>query len=306
MLDSKSVSDVKIAFEQRLMMLPLSALLLLRQVPPSIKMGIKYRRIARSVAEVGIIEPLMIAPQHGEKDRYLLLDGYMRREALADLGAQEARCLISYDDEAYTFNKRVNRLSTIQEHFMIVRALERGVSEEKLAKALGINIQSVSRRRMMLDGICAEVVDLLKHKSLSPTTFEVVRKMKPMRQIEVAELMLAAGNFTSTYAKALLAATRQSDLVRPDHPKKIIGMTPEQMARMEREMASLQQDFKAVEATYGDDVLNLVIASGFISKLIGNRKIERYLLQHQPEILQEFKAIVSAVSLDHASIERSL
>jgi len=112
--------------------------------------------------------------------------------------------------------------------------------------------------------------------------------------------MLAAGNFTSTYAKALLAATRQCDLVRPDRPKKIDGITAEQMARMEREMASLQQDFKAVEATYGDDVLNLVITSGYVSKLIHNKKIERYLLQQQPEILEEFKAIISAVFLDYA------
>ena len=300
MLANKGTADVRIAFEQRMMMVPLSALLLLRQVPPSVKTGIKYKRIVKSVAEVGIIEPLMIALQNGEKDRYLLLDGYMRREALADLGVQEARCLLSHDDEAYTFNKRVNRLSTVQEHFMIVRALERGVPGEKLAKALNINIQSVIRRRGMLNGICAEVVDLLKDKSFSPATFEVMRKMKPVRQIEAAELMLAAGNFTSTYAKALLAATRQCDLVRPDRPKKIDGITAEQMARMEREMASLQQDFKAVEATYGDDVLNLVITSGYVSKLIHNKKIERYLLQQQPEILEEFKAIISAVFLDYA------
>jgi ParB-like chromosome segregation protein Spo0J len=305
MLDSKNVADIKIAFEHRIMMVPLSAILPLRQVSASIKATVKYRRIAKSVAEVGIIEPLMIAPQPGEKDRYLLLDGHMRREALIDLDMAEVRCLISHDDEAFTFNKRVSHLATVQEHFMIVRALERGVSEEKLANALDINIQNIKRRKTMLDGICPEVVELLKDRTLSPVTFDVLRKMKPMRQMEAAELMVSAGNFTSTYAKALLAATGQNDLVRPDKPKKINGMTHEQMARMEREMASLQQDFKAVEATYGDDVLNLVIASGFVSKLLGNRKIERYLVQHHPEILQEFKAIVSAVSLDHTSVDVS-
>ena len=48
-------------------------------------------------------------------------------EALRELAAQNALCLISTDDEAYTYNKRVNRLATVQEHFMILRALERGV-----------------------------------------------------------------------------------------------------------------------------------------------------------------------------------
>jgi hypothetical protein len=35
-----------------------------------------------------------------------------------------------------------------------------------------------------------------------------------------------------SYAKALLAATRQADLLKSEEPKGIAGMTPEQMARM--------------------------------------------------------------------------
>ena len=41
------------------------------------------------------------------------------------------RCIFAHDDETFTYNKRINHLATIQEHFMIVRALARGVSEEK-------------------------------------------------------------------------------------------------------------------------------------------------------------------------------
>ena len=140
---------------------------------------------------------------------------------------------------------------------MIVRALDRGVSEEKIARALNVDVRSIRRRRSLLDGVCPEVVEMLKDRSVNPVTFDVLRKMKPVRQIEVAELLLATNNFTSSYAKALLAATRQGDLTRPERPKKVGGMTPEQMARMEREMASLNQDFKALEASYGDDVLHL-------------------------------------------------
>ena len=94
--------------------------------------------------------------------------------------------------------------------------------------------------------------------------------MRPMRQIEAAELMNTAGNYTSSYAKALLAATRQVDLVKSDKPKKVAGLTVEQMARMEREMETLQQDVKSVESRYGDDVLHLVIAAAYVSKLAGN------------------------------------
>jgi hypothetical protein len=50
-------------------------------------------------------------------------------------------------------------------------------------------------------------------------------------------------------------------------------------------MKTLQRYFKDVEASYGDDVLNLVVASGYLSKLLGNRKVEPYLGRHHPEIL---------------------
>src|SRR5262249_61198766 len=132
------------------------------------------------------------------------------------------------------------------------------------------------------------------------TTFDVLRKMKPTRQIEAAELMNTAGNYATSYAKALLAATRQSDLAKSDKPKRVGGLTSEQMARMEREMDAVQQDLKTVESRYGDDVLHLVIASGYLSKLLNNKDIRRYLSQHHAEILAEFATIVSATSLDQS------
>jgi ParB-like chromosome segregation protein Spo0J len=292
--------NVRIAFEERIETLPLSQLLPLNAVSPELKQSAKYKQIARSVAEVGIIEPLVVARSPDQPGHYLLLDGHLRHAVLTDSGETDVRCLLAHDDEAFTYNKRINRLATIQEHFMIVRAIERGVSEDKLAKALDLDVKAIRRRRAMLGGICPEVVDLLKDKSLNPTTFDVLRKMKPMRQIEAADLMSTAGNYTASYAKAILAATRQADLVKSEQPKKIGGLTPDQMARMEREMETVQQDLKIVESRYGDDVLHLVIASGYLSKWLNNKDIRRYLSQRHPEILSEFAAIVSATSLDQS------
>ena len=291
---------VKLAFVRELVVTRLDQILPTRQVTDHVKNTVKYRRIAQSIREIGVIEPLVVV-RSAQVEGLMLLDGHIRHAILQDLGETETRCLLALDDEAFTYNKRINRLATIQEHYMIVRAIERGVSEEKIARALDVDAKSIRRRRSLLEGVCPEVVDLLKDRSVNPVTFDVLRKMKTMRQIEVAELMLAANNFTSSYAKALLAATRQADLARPDKPKKVGGMTPEQMARMEREMASLNQDFKALEASYGDDVLHLVIASGYLSRLVGNPEIERFLKSRHPEILDEFRAIITAASLDQSS-----
>jgi hypothetical protein len=81
-------------------------------------------------------------------------------------------------------------------------------------------------------------------------------------------------------------------------PQKLTGVTQEQMAKMEREMANLQGQYKMVEQTYGQDVLNLVLARGYLAKLLENTQVVRYLKQRQPEVLAEFETIVQTVSLE--------
>jgi len=63
-------------------------------------------------------------------------------------------------------------------------------------------------------------------------------------------------------------------------------------------MDGLQREFKAVSAPYGDTVLNLVVAAGYVSSLIGNARVNCYLERRHPEILTEFRAIVAATSLE--------
>jgi len=147
---------VKIAFEKKIVVLPLGVILPLRAVSFALKQSAKYQRIAHSIGEVGVIEPLSVAPMRQGQSQHLLLDGHVRLSILAEQGATEARCLIADDDEGFTYNKRINRLATIQEHYMIVRALERGVSEEKLARALNLDVKGTHPRLGTLTGLFVE------------------------------------------------------------------------------------------------------------------------------------------------------
>lgn len=76
----------------------------------------------------------------------------------------------------------------------------------------------------MLDGICREAVEILKTRQFSPNLFGVLKKMKALRQIEVAELLAAASNFSVPYAKALLAATPPELLVDSERNKPVEGL----------------------------------------------------------------------------------
>ncbi len=75
---------------------------------------------------------------------------------------------------------------------------------------------------------------------------------------------------------------------------------PEQMARTEREMENLSRDFKAVEETLGDDDLQLMLASRYLSQLIANQQIAAYLEWRHPDMLVEFQTIIAVASLDPA------
>lgn len=194
--------------------------------------------------------------------------------------------------------ERNARVSTIQEHFMIRRAVDRGVTPERLAKALSVDVSHIVKKMNLLDGLCQEATELLKEQQFSPNLGAVLRKMKPTRQIECVELMLAANNITVAYCQALLAATPPEMLVGEAKPKRIPGVTAEQMARMEREMGNVHGQFKLIEQSYGQDVLNLVLAKGYIAKLLDNDAVVRFLTKYQPDMLAEFEDIVRTVSLD--------
>lgn len=284
-------STVPMGFEETRLRIPIGQIIPLKIVSPAVKKSPKYGRIAASIHAVGLVEPPVVARDRSEPGKYLLLDGHLRIDVLKDMGRNEVTCLISTDDEAYTYNKRVNRLAMIQEHRMIVKAIERGVPEDRIAKALNVDVQSIVRKRRLLEGICAEVADILKDKHIAINTFTELKKLLPLRQIEAAELMVAMNKFTTSYARSLVAATPQSQLVEQDKPKHVKGLSDEQIAMMERESVSLQREFRIAEKSYGTDHLDLVLTNGYITKLLSNAGVVRYLAQHHSDILTEFQKL---------------
>ncbi len=59
----------------------------------------KFKRIAASVREIGVVEPLVVARDRRTGNGFIVLDGHMRLEVLKDLGEASALCLIATDDE---------------------------------------------------------------------------------------------------------------------------------------------------------------------------------------------------------------
>ena len=288
------MSEVKLGFEVGKRRIPLADILPVRQIKDPYNNIKRYRAIRASIKEVGMIEPLVVHPQKGAPGKYLLLDGHLRHFALKELGETEADCIVARDDECFTYNARVNRLNPIAEHRMIMKAVQAGVKPERIAAALNLKMEDVKAAMSLLDGINDVAADLLKDRAVSPNAIRLMRRVTGLRQIEIAELMISTNNFTKNYAEAMVLGTPKDQLVSPDEPKRRAGLTREEIGKLEAEMEALERDVRGVERAYGENMLNLTLARGYVKKLMENVRVVRFLTANYRDILSEFEALAVA------------
>ena len=196
------MTKVSIGFDLEPLTVPVDKILPSRKTPVGVATSRKFMQIRSSIQEIGLIEPLSVGPADPKTGQHILFDGHIRLIALQELNYSEVLCLVATDDESYTYNNRINRLSSIQEHYMIRRAIQRGVTPERLAKALSVDPRTITRKMALLEGICPEAAELLKDRQFATGISQVLRKMKPTRQVECVELMVAANTITIAYAEA--------------------------------------------------------------------------------------------------------
>lgn len=294
---------IHLAFDREFQIVPVAAIVPLKTLPEGATASRTYLQVLSSIKAIGLIEAPVVMVNPKDTGTWFLLDGHLRLEVLKELGIAEVECLLATEDDTYTYNKRVNRIPPIQEHRMIVRAMERGVASADIAAALNLQVESVLRRFRLLVGISPEAAEMLKDTPCSMKVFDVLRQMTAVRQIEAADLMIGQNNFSVMFARALRAATSENQLVATRKGKGGGTPTPsgQQIARMERELAALQTQVKSVEETYGIDNLHLTVARGYIAKLLANNRIVRWLTVHQQDYLGEFQKIVGIDTLGSLS-----
>ena len=286
---------LKFGFEPETVLVPISVLTPVKTLRATVKASFKYAQIAQSIREIGLVEPPVIARDPVTPDRYLLLDGHMRIEVLKEEGHSEVECLVSTDDEAFTYNKYINRPSPVQERAMIVRAIESGVLETRIAAAMSLDVVSVQRRVKLLDGICPEVVAQLSDRHCPMAVFDILRKMKPLKQMQTADMMVNSNNFSVAFAAGMLSSASEFELVKGAKIKPK-GVSAAAMAQMERELANLQASIGSVQETFSQDNLHLMVAKGYLAKLLANHHVRRFLENRYPAYLEQFVNISDITS----------
>lgn len=86
--------SVRLGFEEASLRIALDAIMPLREVSATTRKSAKYAQISASIAEVGIIEPPVVARDANHRDRYHLLDGHLRVDIMRERGETEIVCLV--------------------------------------------------------------------------------------------------------------------------------------------------------------------------------------------------------------------
>lgn len=287
---------ITLKFEADTRKIPLHQLIPLKQLAPHVLRSPKYIQVVASIKALGLVEPLAVSKAPNGRE-YYLLDGLLRVHALNELNIFTAECLISIDDDTYTYNKQVSRLAPVQDHKMIVRTIERGVPEERVSATLGLSTATVRRRLQLLTGIDPEVAEKLADQHCPAITIYILKKMTPARQREAADLMLGQGNFSSPFAQALLCASKPSDILAGRNKHTRHQVTVKAMAHMEKELTELQVQVKAVESTFGTDLMQFTVIKTYVSSLLDKAEVVKWLARHRPDYLSKFQKIAEMQSL---------
>ena len=247
-----------------------------------------FRKIRASIQEVGLIEPLCV---YQDGDTYVILDGYLRFKACEQLGIDAVPCILYPSKEAYTFNRMVNRLSPVQEIRMLRRSLET-VDQKTIARAFGM--KSIQHRlgTNLLKQLHPRLVEAFDKNLVGKRCAHQLTHVKPERQLEILQEMEKTGDYSASFARALVIKTPRGQRARGGKHKK---PWDQQVARRRELVTKLEEvekrhDFySGLYNQYSTDLLKLC---SFVRKLVTSEAIRQYLEAQHPEILERFAGVV--------------
>lgn len=275
-------------FEDVCVCVPLDKLTPLKFPEPSVKHTPKYQQILSTVRAVGLVEPPAVMRDPENAQRYLLLDGHLRVEALKDLGIKDVNCIIATNDDTYSYNKRINRLSAAQDHKMIARAIELGVTKDIIARLFGLSEKTIRQRSRLLTGVCQEAADKLADKQCPAKIFEILKKMVPVRQIEVVDIMMDQDNYSVQHGNSLLRMTPPNQLAKA----KENARGEPRADSIAQQMSALRAHNRNVEEKYAADAGHWLTIEVFLKDLLNRQPLVRWLTDNKPQALEQLRSIV--------------
>src|ERR1700694_324457 len=84
-LDQDVSPAIAQAFGSDFVVIAIASILPVKAIEKTVRSSHKYRQIAASIREIGLVEPPVVIRDARDNNSYLLLDGHIRIEVLRDL-----------------------------------------------------------------------------------------------------------------------------------------------------------------------------------------------------------------------------
>jgi ParB/RepB/Spo0J family partition protein len=194
--------------------------------------------LARSIAGIGVVEPLLVTPIEDEPDRYLIVAGHRRHAAAVRAGVSAVPCLVRSMTDAERIevmlveNLQRSGIAPLAEasgYFRLVG--EHGYTVRRMAKQVGRSERHVRARLALLE-LPAAAQDALEREELTVGQAEALLAAKD--RPEVVEKILAEPEWRRRdFEQAVTDALR-----RAQHEDRRAALSAELAARGVRVVAS--------------------------------------------------------------------
>jgi hypothetical protein len=144
-------------------------------------------------------------------------------------------------------------------------------------------------QRAIKSNISDRAFELLGPDPRYPEFYALLRRVNDRRQEQIAQLMFMSADYTVSFLRLLIAASKHSDYIKEKRPPR--GISQRELAAIERTIQPLEEEFRRSAASYSDDAWAVAVTSAYVRKLLRNDRIASYLSAVYPKIFDELSAI---------------
>jgi ParB family chromosome partitioning protein len=249
----------------------------------------EYDRILASIKSVGLIEPLVVFPENGD---YLILDGVQRYRALVELGVVTAPCIMGAQREAFTSNRMVNRVSPVQEHRMIEKALAE-VDEDTIAAALGVSGLDHRLKKTLLKQLHAEVAAAYDAGKITRACAKEFTHVKPQRQKEILRTAESYKDFSTSFVRTMVVKTPAAQRESRGRKHNPWDKRAQRKNDLLKKLADAEQKHDFYSQLYKQYTIDLLRLAIYARSLLTNTRLREYLQKHHGEIVTRFESIIA-------------
>lgn len=249
----------------------------------------EYDRIVASIKAVGLIEPLVVFPENGD---YVILDGVQRYRALVELGVAIAPCIMGKEREAFTGNRMVNRVSPVQEHRMIEKAMDE-VDEGVIAAALGIATLNHRLKKSLLKQLHSDVATAYDAGKITRACAREFTHVKPHRQKEILRAMEGYKDFSTAFARSLVVKTATNQRENRGRKHNPWNKTAQRKNDLLKKLSDAEQKHDFYSQLYKQYTVDLLRLAIFARSLLTNARLREYLNKHHSDIVSRFETIIA-------------